>query len=121
MHTYYRRPMARRKKQYISDHDSDTSDGSQSDVDDLDDFKNGGAGSHEDPDERAERLRFTDPYGRKGRNKRKRDGKEEALYGVFHDGGDGDDAARGSRSNKALRRCVPCTQPDHPGPKRHLN
>lgn len=55
----------------------------------------------EDPDERAERLRFTDPYGK--RSKRKRNGKDDALYGVFAEEED-DSIAGPARGNKSLRR-----------------
>jgi tuftelin-interacting protein 11 len=88
--------MARRKKQYISDDDPDSSgvssEGEQDGPPDWD----------EDPDERAERLKFTDPYGR--RNKRKRNGKEDALYGVFVDEGEDGSTAGPTKGNKALRR-----------------
>lgn len=87
--------MARRKKQYMSDDDLDSSGASSQDEEatapDWD----------EDPDERAERLRFTDPYGK--RSKRKRNGKDDALYGVFAE--DEDDSVAGpARGNKSLRR-----------------
>lgn len=89
--------MARRKKQYMSDDDIDSSDASsQADEATAPDWD-------EDPDERAERLRFTDPYGK--RSKRKRNGKEDALYGVFAED-DEEHAAGSSRGSKSLRRCA---------------
>lgn len=88
--------MARRKKQYLSDGDDDSSQ----------DSSNGGEDAapdwDEDPDERAERLKFSDPYGK--RSKRKRDGKEEPLYGVWAEEGEGSHADVSSRGNKSLRR-----------------
>jgi tuftelin-interacting protein 11 len=65
--------MARRKRML----DDDSSDSSQSEIDiDLDN----------DPDAREERALFDDPYQRK---RRKKNGKEDALYGVF--GGDSEE------------------------------
>jgi tuftelin-interacting protein 11 len=92
--------MARRKRQYLSDDDPDTSSASSAADDaDLDKF------SDEDPDAAAERARFTNPYGR-GR-KRRRDGKDKAIYGIFaqddDDGGGGYDRNRG---DPKLRKCV---------------
>ena len=88
--------MARRKKQYISDDELSASDvsGEEGDEGDFGDFDD------EDPDERAERLRFSDPYGRRNGGKRKRDGKEDALYGVFAAGEDEDDG-HGSRNGSS--------------------
>lgn len=96
--------MGRRRKQYISDDDLDSSDGS----DDKDPGDNElDHDDDEDPDARAERLRFSDPYGRKGKNKRRRvNGKEEALYGIWAEQND-DDAGQkygGLKGDKALKR-----------------
>lgn len=89
--------MARRKKQFMDDDDPDSSDnssrGEEGTAPDWD----------EDPDERAERLRFTDPYGK--RTKRKRNGKDDALYGVFAEEED-ENAAGPPRGTKSLRRYV---------------
>lgn len=89
--------MARRKKQFMDDDDPDSSDassqGEEATAPDWD----------EDPDERAERLRFTDPYGK--RTKRKRNGKDDALYGVFADDDDSGTAGP-SRGSKSLRTYV---------------
>ena len=103
--------MARRKKQYISDDDLDSSDASASELDGEqgDDIR---PDWDEDPDERAERLRFSDPYGRSKGNKRKRgigkdNDKEEALYGVWAEKEEEqeDREQRGNgRSSKTLRR-----------------
>ena len=103
--------MARRKKQYISDDDLDSSGASDDselgeDRGQPDDFED------EDPDERAERLRFSDPYGRRSHKRRKQNNgnaqKEEALYGVFAPENGEDEGRRGSNSrganNRALRK-----------------
>lgn len=55
--------------------DGDDSDSSDSHAVDLDD----------DPDVRAERALFEDPYQRK---RRRKGGKEDALYGVFAEDSD---------------------------------
>lgn len=60
--------MGRRKRHLSDDDDSDSV--SSSDIGDVD----------EDPDTREERALFEDPYQRK---RRRRNGKNEALYGVF--------------------------------------
>lgn len=77
--------MARRKRQFLDD-DSDSSPAS-----DNDDF--GGADIDEnDPDAREERALFEDPYKRK---RRRKNGKEDAIYGVF--GSDDEDEGFGGR------------------------
>ena len=67
--------MARRKRGFLDDGDSDSSQGS--DADDL-----GGRFDEADPDAREERALFEDPYQRK---RRRKNGKEDATYGVFAD------------------------------------
>jgi tuftelin-interacting protein 11 len=62
------------------DDDSDSSAGSEVDVD----FDN-------DPDAREERALFEDPYQRK---RRRRNGKEDALYGIFGEESDGESAGK---------------------------
>lgn len=73
--------MARRKR--MLDDDSDSSAGSDVDLD----FDN-------DPDAREERALFEDPYQRK---RRRRDGKKDALYGIF-----GEESEEESAGKKAL-------------------
>ncbi|KAH9893377.1 TFP11-domain-containing protein [Cubamyces lactineus] len=63
--------MARRKRQLLDD-DDDSSP--VSDVDETFDFDDN------DPDARAERELFENPYKRK---RRRKDGKDDAIYGVF--------------------------------------
>lgn len=67
--------MARRKRGLLDDEDMDSSGGS----DDMDeDFDDGNL----DPDERAERDLYADPYQRK---RRRKGGKADATYGVFYE------------------------------------
>ncbi|EPQ56579.1 TFP11-domain-containing protein [Gloeophyllum trabeum ATCC 11539] len=66
--------MPRRKRDLLDDLDSDSSVGS--DVEDIPDLPDN------DPDLREERELFENPYGRK---KRRKGGKEDAIYGVFAD------------------------------------
>ncbi|KAH7914611.1 TFP11-domain-containing protein [Hygrophoropsis aurantiaca] len=66
--------MARRKRQFLDD-DSD-SDSSQNSDDDVP------PNPDEDPDVREERSLFENPYQRK---RRRKNGKEDAIYGVFGD------------------------------------
>ena len=66
--------MTRRKR--LLDDESDSSAESEVDVD----FNN-------DPDAREERALFEDPYQRK---RRRRNGKEDALYGIFGEESDGE-------------------------------
>lgn len=67
--------------------DDDSSDSSQSEVDiDLDN----------DPDAREERALFDDPYQRK---RRKKNGKEDALYGIFGEDSE-DDSVRKKGAGK---------------------
>ncbi|KAI0628035.1 TFP11-domain-containing protein [Trametes polyzona] len=84
--------MARRKRQLLEDDDDSSS---ASDVDDSLNFDD-----NDDPDARAERELFENPYKRK---RRRKDGKEDAIYGVF--GSDDEDDApqrpRGKSRTKA--------------------
>ncbi|KAI0773263.1 TFP11-domain-containing protein [Trametes elegans] len=80
--------MARRKRQLLEDDDSDSSP--VSDVDETFHFDNN------DPDARAERELFENPYKRK---RRRKDGKEDAIYGVF--ASDDEDATPGRPRGKA--------------------
>lgn len=63
--------MGRRKRQFLEDDDSDSSPVSDVDEPHFDD---------NDPDARAERELFENPYKRK---RRRGNGKEDAIYGVF--------------------------------------
>ncbi|KAG8899112.1 hypothetical protein FRB99_006936 [Tulasnella sp. 403] len=78
--------MGRRKRAFLED-DYSSSNPNSSD-EGGDGFRNDG---EEDPDERAERQLFEDPYHRK---KRQRKGKDDAIYGEL-DGSDGE--GKGSR------------------------
>ncbi|KAF8892139.1 GC-rich sequence DNA-binding factor-like protein-domain-containing protein [Infundibulicybe gibba] len=78
--------MARRKR-VLDDGDSDSSEGSEVDID----FET-------DPTLREERALFEDPYQRK---RRRKNGKEDALYGVF-----GEDSEEDSRPAAGARRKV---------------
>ncbi|KAI0352110.1 TFP11-domain-containing protein [Trametes cingulata] len=83
--------MARRKRQLLED-DDDSSP--VSDVDDTIDFDDN------DPDARAERELFENPYKRK---RRRKNGKEDAIYGVFgsDDEDDTPERPRGKNRTKA--------------------
>ncbi|KAI0832099.1 TFP11-domain-containing protein [Trametes gibbosa] len=81
--------MARRKRQFIEDDDDSSS---SSDIDDVNFDDNG------DPDARAERELFENPYGRK---RRRKNGKEDAIYGVF---GSDDENALPEKSRKSRAR-----------------
>ena len=86
--------MARRKRQILEDgDDSDSYEGS--DDDGVADFN-----GNDDPDVRAERELFENPYGRKRR--RKGNGKEDAIYGVFGD--DSEDEGFGGRPKRPEKR-----------------
>jgi tuftelin-interacting protein 11 len=78
--------MPRRKHQFLEDDDSDSSEGSEFDVN-LDD---------NDPDVRAERALFENSHKRRRKN-----GKEDAIYGVF--GSDSEDEGHGGLGSKRKR------------------
>ncbi|KAH9930300.1 GC-rich sequence DNA-binding factor-like protein-domain-containing protein [Fomitopsis serialis] len=84
--------MARRKRQLLDDDDSS----SVSDVDDHNDPNH----DANDPDAREERELFEDPYKRK---RRRKDGKVDAIYGVFADD-DEDEGFGGRRGGKTEKR-----------------
>ncbi|KAI0079346.1 TFP11-domain-containing protein [Panus rudis PR-1116 ss-1] len=67
--------MARRKRQLLEDDDSDSSISDEQDYNDPNYDPN-------DPDAREERALFENPYGHK---RRRKNGKEDAIYGVFAD------------------------------------
>ena len=71
--------MARRKRQILEDDDSDSSPVSDVDEPTFDD---------NDPDARAERELFENPYKRK---RRRKNAKEDAIYGVFASDDDEED------------------------------
>ncbi|KAJ3505492.1 hypothetical protein NMY22_g17566 [Coprinellus aureogranulatus] len=83
--------MGRRKRVLDDGDDSDSSNGS----DGLDphDFNNN------DPDAREERALFEDPYQRK---RRRKNGKEDAIYGVF--GEDSEDEGYGRKPAERKKR-----------------
>ncbi|TEB36634.1 TFP11-domain-containing protein [Coprinellus micaceus] len=83
--------MGRRKRVLDDGDDSDSSNASEGP--DLDDFDNN------DPDARAERALFKDPYQRK---RPKRNGKEDAIYGVFGD--DSEDEGYGRKPAERKKR-----------------
>lgn len=78
--------MARRKRQFLDDDDDSSS------VSDADDYNDTNIHPN-DPDAREERELFEDPYKRK---RRRKNGKEDAIYGVFAD--DDEDEGFGGRS-----------------------
>lgn len=82
--------MARRKRMLDDGDDSDS--GGNSDDPDFD-FDN-------DPDAREERALFENPYQNK---RRRRNGKEDALYGIFADNSDDEDNKKGASSSKPKR------------------
>ncbi|KAL0571701.1 hypothetical protein V5O48_010262 [Marasmius crinis-equi] len=84
--------MARRKRVIDDDDDSDS----------YEDSDTGGAdfGLDEDPDAREERALFENPYKRK---RRRRNGKEDALYGVFADSDEEPSGHGGRRGGKNTR------------------
>ncbi|KAG8969569.1 hypothetical protein FRC03_002008 [Tulasnella sp. 419] len=85
--------MARRKRAFLDDEDMDSSDGSEAMDEDMDD-------AILDPDERAERELYADPYQRK---RRRKNGKDAAAYGVFYEDEDERQpyAGTGARRKKA--------------------
>ncbi|KAF9269153.1 TFP11-domain-containing protein [Marasmius fiardii PR-910] len=85
--------MARRKRFLEDDDDSDSYEDS--------DAGNADFGLDEDPDAREERALFEDPYKRK---RRRKNGKEDALYGVFAESDDEDrGSGRGGRNGQGGR------------------
>ena len=85
--------MARRKRQLLEDDDTD------SDVSDAgDDFD--GSYDANDPDARAERELFENPYAHK---RRRKNGKEDAIYGVFADS-DEDEGFSKTKNGRAAKR-----------------
>lgn len=86
------RHMARRKRQLLDDDD----DSSASDVDDYNDP----AFDANDPVAREERELFENPYGHK---RRRKDGKDDAIYGVFLSD-DEDEGSGGRKGGKGERR-----------------
>lgn len=87
--------MARRTRKFLDD-DSDDSDDSEHAAELADD--------HNDPDTRAERELFENPYGRKRR--RRANGKDDAIYGIFGDSEDDEDDERTRRKRKDLSKYV---------------
>ena len=88
--------MAPRKRGWLDDA-SDSSDEDRGH--DVDFHEN-----DDDPDARAERELFDDPYG--GKRRRRGGGKEDALYGVFAEDDDEDGEGFGKKggSSKGGRR-----------------
>ncbi|KAI1791848.1 TFP11-domain-containing protein [Ganoderma leucocontextum] len=82
--------MARRKRQLLEDDDSDSSPASDLEEPNFDD---------NDPDARAERELFENPYKKK---RRRKNGKEDAIYGVF--GSDEDEEDEKVARRKARTR-----------------
>ncbi|KAF5315990.1 hypothetical protein D9758_018112 [Tetrapyrgos nigripes] len=76
--------MARRKRLLDDDSDSDSYQASE-----ADDF-----GLENDPDAREERALFQNPYQHK---RRRKNGKEDAIYGVFGDDSDEEDSRKGGK------------------------
>ncbi|TFY78095.1 hypothetical protein EWM64_g5918 [Hericium alpestre] len=81
--------MGRRKRAFLDDGDSDSSAGSELD-------ETPGNFDDADPDARAERELFENPYRQK---RRRPNGKEDALYGVFAE--DSEDEGFGRKKQKA--------------------
>ena len=75
-------------------------------LDDGDDSDSGGNSDDpnldfdNDPDAREERALFENPYQNK---RRRRNGKEDALYGIFADDTDDDDNRKGPSTSKSKR------------------
>lgn len=85
--------MARRKRQFLDDDDDSSSASEADDRNDINIDPN-------DPDAREERELFEDPYKRK---RRRKDGREDAIYGVFADD-DEDEGFGGRRGGKPEKR-----------------
>ncbi|CCM06199.1 uncharacterized protein FIBRA_08442 [Fibroporia radiculosa] len=86
--------MARRKRQLLDD-DSDSSP-----VSDADDFHDPNF-DHNDPDAREERALFENPYKHK---RRRKNDKEDALYGVFGSEDEGIDSGRRIEGDNRRRK-----------------
>lgn len=86
--------MARRKRQLLEDDDSDSSVGEDNDFDDLGYDAN-------DPDARAERELFENPYGHK---RRRKNGKEDAIYGVFAEDEEDEEDFRSRRGGRTTKK-----------------
>lgn len=84
--------MARRKRQLLDDSDSDSP--SENDFGDTSFDVN-------DPDAREERALFEDPYQRK---RRRTNGKEDAIYGVFGSDDEDEGAGFSGRKGKGVKR-----------------
>lgn len=82
--------MGRRKRQFLDDDDDDDSDVSEHSGADFDVNDN-------DPDARDERALFEDPYRHKRRRKNE---KEDAVYGVFGDDSDDEGYVRKGATQK---------------------
>lgn len=82
--------MARRKRQFLEDDDSDSGADSENEPE----LAEG------DPDSRAERALFENPYNRQKR--RKVGGRDDATYGVF--GEDSEDEGFGGRPKPKEKR-----------------
>ncbi|KAH9944970.1 TFP11-domain-containing protein [Epithele typhae] len=80
--------MARRKREFLDDDESDSSPSSDNDELEYND---------NDPDARAERQLFENPYKRK---RTKSNAKEDAIYGVFGSDDDEEDPAIAKRKAK---------------------
>ena len=82
--------MARRKRVLDDGDDSDSVDGSDNPDFDFDN----------DPDAREERALFENPYGHK---RRRKNGKEDALYGIFAEDSDEDGGGKRGLDSKSKR------------------
>lgn len=87
--------MGRRKRAYLDDDISDSSNGSDNEDQQL--------GDNDDPDLRAERELFQDPYQRK---RRRRNGKDDAIYGVLGDDDEDEGFGGGKRGGIGTRTRV---------------
>ncbi|KAH8075873.1 TFP11-domain-containing protein [Cristinia sonorae] len=81
--------MARRKRNILEDDDD-----SDSSVSDDNDDLNDPTYDHDDPDAREERALFENPYQRK---RRRKNGKEDAIYGVFASSDEDEDEGFGKK------------------------
>lgn len=95
--------MGRRRKQYIDEEGVDTSSGAES-GDEGGDFFRDRDGVVGDADLEAERELFSDPYSRK--RKRRGEGKESAIYGVFGEDEEEERQRWSGKRTAKLHRCV---------------